>query len=686
MRRTPVYIQSNTAECGLACLAMVAATLIDKKISLVSLRTEFPPSVRGVNLRSLIEISAQIGLIARPLRVELPYLSRLSTPSVLHWEHNHFVVLTKASRRGISIIDPVSGRRFLSWEECSKRVTGVALEFSVSTNAEKTKPASGYRVRISDLLGEIEGLKRAAVPALLAALVLECLVLIAPMYIKITTDEVVGSGNFDLLFGLAIGFGLLVAFNVFTSIVRSWSLLFLSSTVNLQWQLSLLGRLMGLPVPFFKARSLADIASRFNGVSGIQQILTNVTIEVLLDGLMGVVVLVVMFILMPSIAWIVLISTVVVCVVRFAFHARIGRLTERHVVAIADQQGHFFETARSMPAIKIFGREAVRTSQWSNSLNRSVDANAKVERTDITSRSLVDLTYGLERVLTIFLGATLVIDGRQTLGTLIAYLSYRDLFSNRISSLIQKSFEFRTVRVLIDRLGDFFLAVPEADGVGATIEQFDSTVSTCDLTFAYSQDESPIFRNYSVSVAAGEHVVITGRSGCGKSTLINLLLGLLVPTNGSIRIGGIDVNNSSPASWRGYVSAVLQDDILYNATILENVSFFDVSADIDEVESSLARADILDEIVSFPMGLNSPVGEMGGVLSGGQKQRLLLARALYAKPRILFLDEAMSHISEESERRILDSISSLDITLVTAAHRRESIRAADRVIDLDSIT
>lgn len=682
MKRIPEYLQSSTSECGLACLAMVAGSLIDNGISLASLRLRFPPSARGANLKALIDISDQIGLVARPLRVELKYLPQMSTPSILHWNHDHFVVLVKASRRGIWIIDPALGRRFLDWEESSKRVTGVALEFSKKSSSSELELRQSPRLRLSDLVGQIDGLKKAIAPAILAALALEVFVLVGPMYMRIVTDEVVGSGNSDLLLGLAIGFGLLVVFQVLAGVVRSWSLLYLSSIVNFQWQSSLLGRVLRLPISFFKVRSLADVASRFNGVTGIQRILTSVTIEIVLDGLMGIVVVFMMFVLAPSIAWIAILSTAIVLIFRLAVQNRIRRLTESNLVSLADQQGHFFDTARSIQSIKIFNREAIRASQWSNALSRSISSNAKLERASISNHSFGSITFGLERVLTIFLSAMLVFDGRQTLGTLIAYLAYRDLFAGRVSNLIQSSLEFRTVRVLIDRLADFLLTEPEPNPDYVYSDRFNSSIHVEGLSFAYSGDDLLTINDLSFGVAKGEHVVITGPSGCGKSTLINLLLGLLVPTRGTVHIGGIDILNSPPKAWRGYVSAVLQDDVLYNASILENVSFFDMSPEINTVENCLAQADVLDEVLSFPMGLNTRVGEMGGTLSGGQKQRLLIARALYAKPKILFLDESTSHISESSERRILHSILSLGLTVVSVAHRQESVQAADRVVEL----
>lgn len=680
--RIPVYFQSENSECGLACLAMISSALINKDITLSVLRQKHPISSRGASLKTIIEIANSIGFVTRPIKTELEYVREVSTPAILHWDLDHFVVLEKANKNYLIIIDPAVGRKKISVQEAGKHFTGIALEFSqVNDNISLSIQDSNKKLTLRDLLREVKGSKSGILPAIISAICLELILLTSPFYIKLITDNIVPGNNKEMLFAVAIGFALLVVFQIIASLVRSWSLLYLSSTVNIQWQNNLLRRILKISVQFFRVRSLADITSRFNGASGIQRIITNNALVVVLDAVMSFVLIIMMFVFVQELIWLILASTTLVLISKSALFKRLKLLTETQIIELAKQQSHFFETIYSIQAIKIFSREAIRASQWSNYLNQATNSNVLLERLNITNQHIVQAIYGLERVASIFICAALVIDERITLGTLLAFLAYRDLLANRMTSLIEKSFEIRAVSVLVDRLKDFYHTDLEITS-GQASHDMPVNAQIENIDFSYDKSGNKIIKDMSFNVETGEHVVITGPSGCGKSTLMNLMLGLDTPDCGRIKICGYDINRTAPAIWRDNVTAVLQSDILYNASIAENVSFFDSDPSTQRIQKCLRVAEMYTEIKSFPMGLNTRIGEMGANLSGGQKQRVLIARALYPNPKLLFLDEATSHVDAKCEKRILANLSKLNLTMIVIAHRIESIRAADRVIEI----
>jgi len=157
---------------------------------------------------------------------------------------------------------------------------------------------------------------------------------------------------------------------------------------------------------------------------------------------------------------------------------------------------------------------------------------------------------------------------------------------------------------------------------------------------------------------------------------------LFSPGAGAVLADGVDIARFGLADYRKHIAAVLQDDQLYAGTIADNISFFETSPDEDWVEQCARRAVIDEEILAMPMGYRSLIGDMGTVLSGGQKQRVLLARALYRRPKVLFLDEATSHLDSARERAINEVIQSLDITRIVIAHRKETREYADRILQL----
>jgi ATP-binding cassette subfamily B protein RaxB len=203
-----------------------------------------------------------------------------------------------------------------------------------------------------------------------------------------------------------------------------------------------------------------------------------------------------------------------------------------------------------------------------------------------------------------------------------------------------------------------------------------------ELSFRYSEREPLILDGLNFTIGAGESVAIVGPSGCGKTTLMNVLLGVLPSTAGEVSIGGVDIKQCGLDHLRSLVGTVLQDDVLFAGSIADNIHFFDPQADQTWVEQCAEMAAIADEIRPMPMGYQTLVGDMGTVLSGGQKQRVLLARALYKRPKILFLDEATSHLDVGKEQLVNRAIKSLNMTRVIIAHRPETIASADRVIML----
>jgi len=283
----------------------------------------------------------------------------------------------------------------------------------------------------------------------------------------------------------------------------------------------------------------------------------------------------------------------------------------------------------------------------------------------------------------IWIGALLALNNVFSVGMLIAYLAYRDQFSQRVGGLIDKWVEFRMLRLHGERLGDIVLSAPERDFHDADPPDV-ATVEVENLSFRYAEGEPWIVNECSFRVAAGESLAIIGASGCGKTTLVKILLGLLKPTSGVVRIGGIDINKLGPKNVRTIVGAVMQEDQLFAGSISDNISFFDVSQDQGRVESAAKLAAIHEEIRAMPMGYHGLIGDMGSSLSGGQKQRIILARALYRQPHLLVLDEASSHLDVFREREVNNSIRKLRLTKVIVAHRPETIASADRVLVMES--
>jgi ATP-binding cassette subfamily B protein RaxB len=682
---TPVILQNEAAECALACLTMVAAAH-GLHTDLPTLRQRFSLSLKGATMADLATMARSLKLQARAVRAEPEQLDQLPLPAILHWDFNHFVVLVKVRRDEVLIHDPARGARWLKWAKLSRHFTGAAMELT---------PESGFkprdeqrRISVRQLLGRVSGLKRSLAQIVALALVLEFFVLLTPFFMQWVVDDVLVSADRDLLLTLGIGFAMLVAIQAATAAIRSWAVLHLSATLNLQWLGNVFAHLLRLPLAWFERRHMGDIWSRFFAVQQIQKTLTTSFLEVLLDGALVVATLAMMALYSPLLSAIVLGIVLAYALLRWALFAPMRRATEEALVHDAKKTSHFLESLRGVMAIKLFGAEADRQARFMNLVVDAMNADIVVRRLEVTLSVAHRGLFGLERVLVLWAGALLVLDQGLTVGMLLAFVAYKEQFSQRVAALIDKWAELKMLKVQGERLADIVLAEPETaqtDGfvLAGPTDDAPPRIELRDVGFRYSDSEPEVLRRISLSIEPGESVAIVGPSGCGKTTLIKLMLGILKPGHGEVLVAGRPLDSVGSAAWRSMVGTVMQDEPLFAGSIADNISFFDSRPDMDRVIDCARHAAVHDEIAALPMGYHTLIGDMGAALSGGQKQRVLLARALYKRPRVLFLDEATSALDIERERMVNQSVRQLQLTRVIVAHRPETIASADRVIALD---
>jgi ATP-binding cassette subfamily B protein RaxB len=675
----PVILQAEGAECGLACLAMVAGHHRQNH-GISELRQRFSLSLKGASLARLMGIAGQLGFQARPLRLEMGDLGKLKLPCVLHWDLNHFVVLAKVGRRKFTILDPARGKRELSAAEISEHFTGVALELTPGAGFTPKKAAPSVSIR--QLTGRVGGLWRALGLILALSLALQVFVVLGPFFLQWVVDQVLVSADRDLLAVLALGFGLVLVLQVGIGLLRGWAVVYLSTHLGLQWMGNVFAHLLRLPMDFFEKRHLGDVVSRMGGVQTIQRTLTTSFVEALIDGLMALVTFGMMLVYSWKLALVTLLAVALYLGLRAVAFGPLRAGTEQQLVAAAKQQSHLLESIRGMQSVKVAGNERFRQSGYANLMNETLNRDVRIARLGLAFSSASQLIFGVERVVVIWIGALLALQNVFSVGMLIAYLAYKDQFAQRIGGLIDKWVEFRMLRLHGERLADIVLTEPEADALpaGATPSPESTRIEVSKLSFRYAEGEPWVLHECSFTVEQGEAVAIVGASGCGKTTLVKLLLGLLKPTHGSITLGGLDIARLGAGNYRRMVGAVMQEDQLFAGSVSDNIAFGEDGLDLGRIEAAARLASVHDEIAAMPMGYHSLIGDMGTTLSGGQKQRVILARALYRNPRVLFLDEATSHLDVERERIVNEAVRGLSLTKVIIAHRPETIASADRVL------
>src|SRR4051812_3289921 len=675
----PVIQQAEAAECGLACLAMVAS-YHGHRLDLNTLRRRYPASLNGVTLRALIQVASHLHLLGRPLRYELHHLRQLRLPAILHWDMNHFVVLKAVTRKGIVVHDPAAGEKFYPVAEASKRLTGVALE--LAPTEEFVVQDERARLPLSAFWGQLSGSGHALIQILVLSIILQLLTLTAPLYMQLTMDEVIARGDIDLLVVLALGFGLLMVIKTATTAIRSLVLLVVQNVLHFQLGARLFRHLIRLPMSFFEKRHIGDLLSRFTSLQPIRNLLAETMITAVLDGVMAAITLAMIFVYSTQLALIVLAAVVLYAGVRLALYRVLRQRTEATIQAQAQESSTFIESVRAIQSLKLFNRESERESQWLNRYSDVVSTNVRLGRAKIAFTTINDVIFGLEGIITVYLAARLALNNTLTVGMIFAFMSYKQNFTDKAVQLIEKALDFRLLGLHLDRLADIALTPLERghDQVLAYTRQIEGRMELRNVSFRYAEAEPFVLEDINLVIEPGAFVTIMGRSGGGKTTLMKIMLGLLEPTLGEVLVDGVPLQVIGPRAYREQVGAVMQEDQLLSGSIADNICFFDPEFDQERMIVCAQLASIHQEIMAMTMTYNSLVGDMGSSLSGGQKQRILLARALYRQPRILFLDEGTAHLDVDNERHINESLTQLRMTRISIAHRPDISAGADRVI------
>ncbi|CAI3952281.1 ABC-type bacteriocin/lantibiotic exporters [Commensalibacter communis] len=689
---TPVILQVEAAECGLACLAMIMGHY-KNYIDLTTFRRRESISIKGITLQNIIDVAHRNRMVTRPLRLDMDELNKLKLPCILHWSLNHFVVLTEVKSNGIIINDPAHGQRKILWEEVNKEFTGVALEVSPNEKFERKDERNNLKLR--DLFRKTDGLKKTLSYLFFASLGLELIAIIMPMASQVIIDEVIVTLDKNLLTTIAIGVGLLILLQMIIATARTWMMMLFSTRLNVQWNAGLFDHLTRLPLDYFLKRHVGDILSRFGSLGTIQTTITTDMVQAVMDGIMAVGMLIMLFIYGKWLAIVTVVAVTLDAIVRFIAYRPYKQASEEGIIYSAKKDSHFIETVRGMASIKLLGLRERRRARWLNLLVDSINVGLKTQRYDLIFGRINDAIFASDRLIMMVVGAYFVMDNQMSVGMLVAFLSYKDQFTGRIGSLIGAVFKLRMLSVQSDRISDIALTPTEKNTTDYNLPQ--NTTSLPDqkqseqlechnLGFRYSPAEPWVFQNLNIQIPQGQSIAIVGTSGCGKSTLLKLMMGLTFPEEGQILYKGQDITKQSLDNYRQNIAGVLQDDGLFSGSIADNICAFDDNPNPDRIMECAKKAAIYDDIMAMPMKFETFVGDMGSSLSGGQKQRVIIARALYRQPEILFLDEATSHLDEYTESHIAETLKNMQVTRVIVAHRPATVALCDYIIILDPIT
>jgi len=671
--------QLEITECGAACLTMILA-YHGHNAPLSEVRERCGVSRSGADALSIARAARHYGLEAEGVRVELDQLGQLTLPAILHWDFEHFVVLEALGRDRATLVDPASGRRRLGLDELGRHFTGVALVLSPS-------PALQPRPRSRPSLAKYAEIFRRSLPSLLqilaASLGLQVVSLVFPVSTQILLDFVVVPHQPAWLLALAAALAAAVLTRALLALVRTYVVQGLRNALDLTLMNRFLDHLLHLPLAFFSLREAGDLVQRVQSNSTVQNLISGPAISALLDGflLVGYAGLMLLFNLKLGLLLIGFGLVRVLLLVVFRRRNQLAMTSE--LTAQGREFGALLEALTCLETTKASGAEGRMVQRWAHRMTDRLNGALERRRNTMLATHSTVFLQGLGMGLVFLVGGDQVIAQQMTLGTFASFLALQSLFMTPLQSLLDTVDRLQYLWNHLDRLDDVLTTSPEPTG-HLDPGRLRGEIELRDVSFSHTPGEPSTISDVSVRIGAGEKVAIVGPSGAGKSTLARLLLGLHLPSSGTVSFDGKDLRKLDVKKVRKQMGVVLQETFLFDDTVRANLSLNDGELPLERLRDA-ARLACVDEVIeALSEGYLSRVGENGALLSGGQRQRLNLARALAHDPAVLLLDEATSSLDLETERRVHANLASVGCTRILIAHRLATVRDADRILVLES--
>lgn len=696
-----IVYQKDSMQCGAACLSMICHHY-GNPVSSSSIETLCKPTSEGISLKGIISGAKVLGLEAMAVRLALPQLIRLTSPCILHWHQNHFVVLYKTSRNGdfFYIADPAKGlikyskEEFLSqWISISKdsdekEPTGIVLLLSPTDRFYKLKSTNNDHIKSFQFLHRyISKYKKYLIQVLLGLLLGCFLQLIMPFLTQSIVDIGIRHNDIGFIWLVLIGELMIVIGRTATDFIRRWLLLHISMRINISLVSDFFIKLLKLPMSFFDTKLMGDLLQRIGDHSRVQNFLTGQVLNVVFTFLSFIIFGIVLFIYDKIIFNIFLLGSIIYGTWISIFLKRRKVLDYELFEQQAINQNKTYQFITSIQEIKLQDCERRRRWEWEDTQADLFTVQMKSLKLQQTQEAGSIFINEIKNILITVFAATAVINGQITLGAMLAIQYIVGQLNSPVEQLMQFIYSLQDVRISLERINEIHEGKNE-ESSDNQLQKFQGNTSIHISGVDFKYDIHALkntLKGVTFDIPKGNVTAIVGASGSGKTTLIKLMLGYYPVLSGSISIAGHNINEYNLKWWRRQCGVVMQDGVIFSESIERNIAVDDNEVDNERLEKAATIANIHDYVMSLPLKYNTKIGRDGVGLSQGQKQRILIARAVYKNPDFIFLDEATNALDAKNERAIVENLDEFykGRTVIVVAHRLSTVRNASQIIVLD---
>jgi subfamily B ATP-binding cassette protein HlyB/CyaB len=677
------FPHGSTGDSALAAFATLAIFL-QRPVDEAQLRHAAGKGSAPLDEKDLLLLAKHLGLRAREVSAPVGRLVRQPLPAIAWTKERQFFLILQANQDSVLVFQPGSRKpQTIPAATLAESYAGRLLLVSSSEHIA----GSARTFDVSWFIPAVVKYRHLLRDVLLASFFIQILALVTPLFFQVVIDKVLVHNGLTTLEILAIGFLAVSVFDVILGGLRTYLFTHTTSRVDAELGAQLFSHLSRLPMAYFQARRVGDSVARVRELETIRQFLTSSALTVVLDLFFAIVFLAVMFLYSPILFLIVLVTLPAYAATLIILSPVLRRRLDEKFARGAENQAFLVEAVTGIETIKAHAVEPQMQQKWERQLAAYIRSSFRAAMLANWGRQAIELIQKLGSVALLFFGARLVIEGKLSVGELVAFNMLAGQVAGPILRIAQLVQDFQQARIAVQRLGDILNtpAEPQVSPSRASLPPMRGQVSLENVSFRYRPDGPEVLRDVTLNVAPGEILGVVGPSGSGKSTLTKLIQRLHTPERGRVLVDGADLSMVDAVWLRRQLGVVLQENLLFNRSVRENIALADPAMPMDAVVAAARLAGAHDFILELPEAYDTLIDERGGNLSGGQRQRIAIARALAIDPRILIFDEATSALDAESEQIIQNNLGAITQgrTVIIIAHRLSAVRRAHRIVTLE---